>query len=208
MKNKALGVACMSIDTVEDKFWSWFKENENRLFCFEMNPKAIFTDLTFQLSNVNKDLTFELGPVLKNGKREFIISADGIKSAFPAVERLCTSIPVLEKWVIIKFRPRRNPINDLDYAGKKIKIDDVYYRFFRDKDPYKIGILLLFKEYVESEKELWGQIGLLLLDEALGEYDVETKIGSLSIESTASTYSNGALPLRELPDEFDRCFKN
>ena len=60
--------------------------------------------------------------------------------------------------------------------------------------------------YKEDEKSTWGQIGYLLLDEALGEYDVETKVGAIVFQSRESKHFERAHPLRELPKDFDDYF--
>ncbi len=190
----------------EDKFWSWFQDNDNKLFHFEQDQDAVFDELSEQLVKVNDNLTFEFGPILDNGKREFVISADGIRAAFPVVEKLHKSAPNLERWTIIKFRPRRIPINDLKIAQKDIKADNVHYLLFKDEQPDKVGILLFFEDYLEEERNIWGQAGFLLLDEALGEYDVETKVGAVTYDSISSKYFEHAQPLKDLALDFDNYF--
>lgn len=149
------------------------------------------------------DLTFEFGPV-KDGKREFVLSAGGIKAAFPAVEALYSKAPALPRWVWVKFRPRRVPINDLDYGGKKVRADDVRYLLAKDGD--KVGIVLFFDGYSDAEKTTYGQIGYLFLDEALGEYAVETQVGFIGFDSRESKHFDRSHPLRELPGAFDEYF--
>jgi hypothetical protein len=184
----------------EETFWKWFVANEPRLFHFESDQETIFGGLTRELNKVNSDLTFEFGPV-KNRKREFVISAGGIKAAFPAVEALYNKAPVLPRWVWVKFRPRRLPINDLNYGGKEVKADDVRYLLANDGD--KVGVVMFFDGYNESEKTTYGQIGYLFLDEALGEYAVETQVGFVEFHSRESKYFERSQPLRELPRAFD-----
>lgn len=184
----------------EDAFWGWFVANEPRLFAFESDQEAIFDALTQRLNRVNDNLTFEFGPVA-NGKREFVISAGGIKAAFPAVEALYRKAPALPRWTWVKFRPRRLPINDLDYGGKKVRADDVRYLLAKDSD--KVGIVLFFDGYNEAEKGTYGQIGYLFLDEALGEYAVETQVGFIEFQSRESKYFGQSHPLRDMPRDFD-----
>lgn len=181
-------------------FWKWFVANEARLFNFESDQEAIFDAVGRELNRVNSDLTFEFGPV-NNGKREFVISAGGIKAAFPAVEALYSKAPALPRWIWIKFRPRRFPINDLDYAGKKVSADDVRYLLAKDGD--KVGIVLFIDGYNDAEKGTYGQLGYLFLDEALGEYAVETQVGFIEFQSRESKYFNQSHLLRDLPREFD-----
>jgi hypothetical protein len=183
----------------EETFWSWFAANEPRLFKFESNQEVIFRELDRELKRVNPDLTFEFGPVSK-GKREFVISAAGIQTAFPAVEALYTKAPTLPRWVWVKFRPRRFPISDLEYGGKKVRSDDVRYLLAKDGD--KVGIVLFFDGYKDSDST-YGQMGYLFLDEALGEYAVETQVGFVDFQSRESKYFGRSHPLRELPSDFD-----
>lgn len=190
----------------EEKFWKWFQENENLIFNFETNRGYVFNELNFKLGKVNKGLTFEFGPIKEDGTREFIISADGIKKVFNAVELLYNKKPALTKWKIIKFRPRRNPINDLTIGNITVKADEVNYRLFKDENPNKIGIMLFFKNCQAGEKHKIGQIGYLLLDEALGEYDVETRVGAIVFEPADSEYYPQSRPLKELPEDFDGLF--
>ena len=185
----------------EEAFWKWFKANEPLLFSFEKNQEAIFNDLGARMARVNPNLTFEFGPV-KDGKREFVISAGGIKKAFPSVEALYNAAPSLPRWTWVKYRPRRLPINDLNFGGKRIKPDDVRYLMSQDGD--KVGIVLFFDGYNEKEKKIFAEIGYLFLDEALGEYSVETEVGFIEFQGHDSKDFAQSHPLRELPANFDR----
>jgi hypothetical protein len=184
----------------DEAFWMWFTANEPRLFSFEKNQEALFDELGAQMKRVNADLTFEFGPV-ENGRREFVISAGGIRAAFPSVEQLYNKAPSLPRWVWIKYRPRRLPINDLKYGGKSVKADDVRYLLTKDGD--KVGVVLFFDGYKDEEKGTFGQIGYLFLDEALGEYSVETQLGFIQFQGHDSKYFAKSHPLRELPVDFD-----
>jgi hypothetical protein len=186
--------------TPEADFWKWFTVNESELFAWESNREATFDKLAVAMRKVHPDLTFEFGPVV-DGKREFVISAGGLKAAFPAVESLYKSAPSLKHWEWVKFRPRRNPINDIEVGGRSMRVDDVFYLLARD-DP-KVGVILFFDGYSEKEKGVFGQIGYLMLDEALGEYAVETQVGFVEFQSRDSKYFPRASPLKELPAHFD-----
>lgn len=186
----------------EEEFWTWFTAHEARLFAFESDREAVFDALGEQLSRVNDHLTFEFGPI-ENGRREFVISAGGIKAAFPAVEALYSKAPPLQRWIWVKFRPRRLPINDLVYQGKTVRADDVRYLMAKAKDGEKVAMLLFFEGYNDAEKTIYGQIGYLLLDEALGEYAVETWVGFIEFQAPDSRLFDRSRPLYELPPEFD-----
>lgn len=184
----------------EADFWKWFLANETQLFSWESDREATFDKLAAAMQKVHADLTFEFGPVVE-GKREFVISAGGIKAAFPAVETLYKSAPSLKRWQWVKFRPRRNPLNNIEFGGKSASVEDVHYLLARDEP--KVGIVLFFDGYNEKEKSVFGQIGYLMLDEALGEYAVEMQVGFIEFQSRESKYFPQASPLVELPAHFD-----
>lgn len=199
-------LALFAGETKEAAFWRWFQVNEGRLFAFEEDRDRIFGDLAGALKKVHPNLTFEFSPVLPDGRREFVISAAGIKAAFPAVEALYSVAPKMEKWKFIKFRSRRFPLHDLEYSGRKIRAQDVHYVLFRDDSPAKVGIMLFLDGYREEEKTNFGQMGYLFLDEALGEYAVEMQVGAIVLQGRDSKYFERAHPLAELPKEFDGYF--
>ncbi|MBI2484268.1 hypothetical protein HYV71_03740 [Candidatus Uhrbacteria bacterium] len=198
--NNMFGFFDKNSQSAEEKFWKWFVANEQMLFSFQENQDQVFDMLTSELSKVNKNLTFEFGPV-REQKREFVISAGGIRDTFPFVERLATQAPPLEKWKITKFRPRR-PLSDtvIDFKGKTFSPDDIFFKL-HDRDG-KIGIQLFIKGYNE-DKDVFDELVFIFLDAALGEYDVETKVASIDFFDTDTSDFANAKPMTELATDFD-----
>lgn len=195
------GLSCQS---PEEKFWAWFVAHEDALYNFEDGQEKKSAMLSGQLSEIDENLTYEIGSKNKDGSRKFIISADGIKESFGAVEKLYAKAPSLPKWKFIKFRPRRAVPADIEYNGKVIKSEDVYYKLsFEDG---QIGITVFLKGYNDKEIYTYGNAGFLYLDQALGEYDVETKVGAVGFKSTASARFAGAKPITNLAKDFDRFY--
>lgn len=192
--------------SVEADSWKWFQKNEDMIFNFEKDTENTFDKLSLALSKVDPELTFEFSPIRENGKREFVLSAGGIKKSFPSVELLFNSAPELKQWTIVKFRPRRTPLNDLTFGGVSIKADDVYYNIYKDED--KLGVVLFFDNYSDKEHTTYGNLGYLFLDEALGEYDVETKLGFIEFHNKSSEHFDGAKPIRELATQVDEYYGN
>jgi hypothetical protein len=186
----------------ESDFWDWFRKHEVEIFHFEKDRENIFDRLAKSLSSVDRDLTFEFGPI-RAGVREFVISAAGIRSAFLSVMRLCDDQPALKRFHVTAFRPRRKNIGDIDYGGVQISSAKVFYHLCKDEDPQKVGILIFLPGHQEEKREILGQIGYLFLDEALGEYDMETKVGFIEIMGHDSKYFEGSHPLHELAAHFD-----
>lgn len=184
----------------EVAFWNWFAANEGRLFALDSEDDPLFSDLAEVLEAVHPDLSFELGSVT-DGRREFVISASGKPSAFPVVERLHRMAPHLGQWQWVRFRPRRLPLHAIEFGGKSVRVEDVHYALVRDAQ--RVGIILFLEAYSRAEQTVFGRIGQLLLDEALGEYAVACYLGFVELQSRASRYFPHASPLSELPAAFE-----
>lgn len=188
----------------EKRFWSWFQKSEDRLFHFERDQEAIFDELSRQMAAVDPNLTFEFSPVLEDGRREFVISAGGIKDSFPAVEALAAKAPALPRWTWVKFRPRRGFAVAMRLDDQEISTDQVRYVMFKDGD--LIGLLLFIEGFNDTQKTAFHQIGYLFLDHFLGEFDVETRVGFIEISSNDNEYFSQSRPLADLPEQFDAYF--
>ena len=185
------------------KFWKWFVEHEQDLFNFEKDKERIFDELADELQKVDGDLTFEFGP--KEATREFVISAGGIKRAFPVVTALTAAAPCLKNWQITAFRPRRDtlqtdPLQTVEFRGKSVDAKNV--RFTLLDNGQIAGIYLFIPGFQDGDTDL-QQIAYLLLDSLLGEYDVETKLGLIKLFSPEANTQGKRYPLSALPNAFD-----
>jgi hypothetical protein len=181
-------------------FWVWFQANEDRLFSFEREQDAVFDQLATALAQVSPDLTFEFGPD-EDGKREFVISAGGVRNAFPEVEALAGAAPSLPRWTILKYRQRRSPIMDMTINGTTVKPEDVEVALM--SNGRELGVRMFFDGYTQDTHQLWGMFCYLFLDQALGEYDVETKLNMIDFTAMSAKGNAVTYPLPSLPQLFD-----
>lgn len=147
---------------------------------------------------VNQHLTFEFGPKIE-GRRDFVISADGIREAFTAVEALYAAAPELARWKFIKFRPRRSPC-DISTGDITVKASGVRVHLKRYAN--NVDLTLYIPDFREEASNSFKTIAYLLLDEAIGEYDVETYVGGIAVKHISAA-SEDTLSLEELPPVFD-----
>lgn len=182
----------------ESAFWKWFQKNDAMLFDFEKNREIVFNQLTAEMHKVNSTLTFEFGPK-QNGQREFVISADGIRDAFPSVEKLYAAAPRLRNWKLIKFRPRREPL-DINFQG--ISVEAASVAVFIEPDGPKAALTVLIPAYTKAKHDSFAGLAFLLLDQALGELDVETRVGFVGVAAPSERYAQ-ATSLKNLPEAFD-----
>ena len=186
------------VTTIQQQFWDWFGQHEAELFEFEFNQERIFDELAVELQKVDPNLTFEFGP--QGEKREFVISPGGIKRAFPAVSALVDSAPRLKHWRVTAFRPRRSPPSIVEFRGKRVNPKEVQFTLL---DNGKVaGVYLFIPGFREDDADL-KQIGYLILDDVLGEYDVEARLGLIKMLSAETRTQGERYPLSELPARFD-----
>jgi hypothetical protein len=187
----------------QEWFWEWFEANEDKLYDFDTDRAKKFKELKTALSKVHPDLTFEFGPI-ENGARDFVISADGLKDAFPYVESLYAKAPVLNRWRFIKFRPRREGLG-ISIDGLKLNTEDIEVSLETDSD--KVGLTVFIKGYNEALKDSFTKAAFLLLDFTLGEYDMVTKVGFIEIKPYEEVSNYKRHNLSALPRIFDEFIK-
>lgn len=189
---------------VERAFWEWFRKNEPTLFEVVTAQEPICDSLMVYLHSIHPSLTFEVGPVLY-GEREFVISADLDISAFPHVESLYRAAIYLPRWKWRKFSPRRSPM-DINLNGVSVAAGSVKARVLRSATPDRTDVLLIIPSYRKEQHEDYATISWLFLRNALGEYDLVTKVGSVSMASSSQFEGIQAifdLSLVDFPGFFD-----
>jgi len=194
-------LSCKRAQATPEDFWKWFQSNEDRLFNFEKNREQTFDMLGAEMHKLNPSLTFEFGPI-EDGRREFVISADGIKEAFPQVEALYAAAPYLPRWKFVRFRPRRKPI-DVKYGGASVRAASVTVQLVQNGQVADVTVFI--PNYSEADRKAFVAIAFLLLDGALGEYDVEMRVGQINVDATPKAQAQTS-SLQDLPKTFDALF--
>lgn len=201
-------LSCLSMgifakESKEDKFWTWFQKNEDKIFEFEKDQESIFDEISAKLNAYKSDVVFEFSMV-KDGKREFVISADGLKDNLSAVEKLASAAPKMKRWEVIAFRPRMNDYAEMElvYAGKDLSPAKLWI-YYRVKDGH-FDLIIYHPEFTEEEKNLFVSGSYILLDTAIGEYDVVTGIRYIDHQRLPENPQEiGLIPFSELREVFD-----
>ena len=195
-------------ETREHQFWKWFQKNESKLFQFEKDQEPILDEISEQLSKYKEGIVFEISQE-NNGKREFIISADGLKELFPDVEALKDAAPKLDRWSIIAFRPRMKDYANfkLDYAGKEFDPAKIWI-YHRIQDGY-FDLIIYHTSFTEEERNAYVSGAYILLDMALGEYDVVKGIRYIDHQKLPDNPKDeGLMPFSDLRKIYDEYKKN
>lgn len=185
-------------------FWRWFERNEDRTFRFEEDQEAIFDEIRKEIRRVDPDLCFEISGE-KEGKREFVVSAGGIRTAFPSVSALCNAKPQLPRWIVIPFRQRMTQIMSIEIGGIKVDPDGV--TISHAEDGGKIAVIVYIpgvNNFGAQDKIPFQQAMYLMLDQAVGEFEVETKISSIELADPSEHPDLARVPIAELPNIVDQ----
>jgi hypothetical protein len=167
--------ALFSKPTAESRFWSWFSKNSDRLYHFDKDQEAIFDELSTALKEYKDGIVFEISAE-KDKCREFILSADGISDLFPHVSALAKAAPVFKKWKIMPFRPRMADYTrfSLEYAGYKFEPNSIWFHSRTEDDSF--DVIFYHSGLIEEDRNKFVSGTYILLDMAIGEYDVVTGI--------------------------------
>lgn len=196
-------------EPTEQAFWRWFAENSATYLQFEPgspHQNTALNQLENQLSRVHRDLRFEIGMQPEGAVRELVISADGHRELFPAVQTLVAAAPSLPEWKFTAFR-QRHRLNDvtLHIEGADYGADQLWFKLRPEGDV--LGVDLYMQRVSEPTSQSALMVCFLMLDIALGEYDVETKVGTINPQTAPEhPTSEGLKPFGTFPEEFDALY--
>ena len=159
---------------IPQDFWKWFIANSSHYTHLSEAPdmENRLDEFQQQLHKIDERLAFEfLGNPTDHS--ELIISADGDSEAFPVVQSLVDAAPQIDGWQIIAFRQRGDTECAIKMGDVDLGPEQMWFRLEADGD--KVGLNLYFGG-IELNDEVAGA-AFILLDNALGEYDMETKVG-------------------------------
>lgn len=181
-------------------FWAWFQANEAD-FPTTTEFDAEYGDaLSDQLNDIEPGLVYEIA-IPENGQKEFVISADGIKELIPAVRGLVNSAPSLKGWEIIAFRPRMDGFT-LDFGEHQFDSKELWC-WSRVEDG-NFDLIIYHSNYSDEIRSLLVNGTYILLDMALGEFDVMTGIRQIDHrELPEEPESVGLYRFEELRTVFD-----
>src|SRR5262249_18461644 len=130
-------------------------------------------------------------------------SADGNAELFPAVQEVVAAAPAIPGWAVKAFR-ERGPLDvSLEFGGRALSYDDIWFTAVRKGDG--LAVTLWIKGLTRENDGMLSRAALILLDNALGEYDAVTRIVELNrgpLPANPDTRP-GLHPLSQLPELVD-----
>ena len=143
---------------------------------------------------------------LSGQKKEVVVTSGGIKSSFPNVEKLVKSAPQDLGWKVTAYKQRKELPFTLGFDNTYfLNSGDILFKV--NENGEYLDIIVFF----EGQEELWDeqkkQIIFEFLDGIIGEYDTETYIGAIDIDSGPDSTFLNAEKFRENVDNFKKKVK-
>jgi hypothetical protein len=185
------------------KFWEWFSQNADQIRTAGAGQvrDGIAPELGTRLKECHPGLVWEIAA--DSDVWELCISADGNRDAFPAVIEMVEAAPAIPGWAVRAFRQRGKLDVSLEFAGHKLTYDDIW--FTADRVGNGLSVTLWIKGLTKETDRMLSQAALILLDNALGEYDAVMHIVELNrgpLPKNPETRP-GLHPLSQLPERVD-----
>ncbi len=191
----------------ETQFWAWVQENSEQLLSVESGDEKIAQTLAKRMTFYHKDLAVVLSTT--DDKRSIVISANGIRSAIPAVNKLVEAAPAMEQWRVVAFRQAKDDLSErtLTYKKMEFKPKNIYFKTFT-KDGH-FDVALYYPNYLKSKHDDYVGAGFLLLDMAIGELAVMTKVRYIEHRALPDDIEDkGYYPLTDLNKHLQTFYAN
>src|ERR1700677_2463849 len=181
--------------------WSWSSSNQSRFCNLEQERENLVPELVEHLRLLSPNLTIEF-EAPKNGVREMAISADGVEKDFPLVEQLVAAAPTMQGWHVVAFRqPSKIQGMELKYPGITLDTDRMWMMPIEDDQGF--DLIVFFPNYSDDRRNLFINATYVLLDNAIGEYNVVKGIRTLDFQKLPPVGDRrGILPFVDLPKVF------
>jgi hypothetical protein len=188
-------------------FWDWLAANTVRIQQeLKEDPQGASKEIRRAFKQFYPDLVWESSPA-ESGPWLFCVSADGDRKLFPQVEQAVKAAPMLSEWKVIAFRPRGSLDAEIEMGGRKLGYEDIWCSV--DAGTEGVDAKLWIRGLNPDSDEALSSAALILLDNAIGEYDAVMKINQLDrgplLDNPQKT--DRFFPLAELPKYLD-CLKS
>jgi hypothetical protein len=187
----------------DSDFWSWLRDNASRIQAAGREGAGSAADeLSRAFKKSYPDLVWEITPS-DSGPWIFCVSADGNPELFAAVKSAVADAPPIPGWDIKAFRQRGSLDAVIEMHGRKLGCDDIWCEVEAEGSQARVTLLVRGLT-VDLAEQLLGA-ALILLDNAVGEYDSVAKISELNNGPLPSKPQRSPtfFPLSELPAYLD-----
>lgn len=193
-----------------EKFWAAIAANRGQIDAAvkkglgSIERDAVLAVLVDVFDKSAPGIDFEFG-VDREGTFELIISAGGIRAKVAEVQSIVAAAPKFDNWRIIAFKPRQDLSLQLHVGAHVCEISRS--RVSWKELGGKFHVVVFLDVPIGTPKDVLTQVGFLVLDVALGEFDVMTHLGAIEGKPLKTASTVLSLPaIGEFVAAFDKRF--
>jgi hypothetical protein len=187
-----------------ETFWNWLGANTARIQkSIKQKTPGIWEEVSEQFESAYPELFWETTIPQEDEAWVFCVSADGDRDLFPRVQEVVNRAPQVPGWTIQAFRTRGVPDVEISMDGQTLDAKNVWCEV--ERVPEGVNLVLHLSDVTEETEETLTQAALVLLDNAVGEYDAVMKIANVDfalMEGKPKERDN-FFPLPKLPEYLD-----
>lgn len=185
-------------------FWAWVRGHVDALKQVKTGREPVTAELSAQLEKIEPGLVFELG--VGREPFELVISADGELQRFATVKRLVAAAGEVPGTKVIAFRPRKDVEGFSIKLPASQKLSGAMLWFTAEKDaqrPALVAVTVYVEGMTEENAEPLRNAAFMLLEAAVGEFDLETKVGAIDLVPAPEKPAPPLKKLKELGATLD-----
>ena len=189
----------------EEKFWSWFNDNNSRYYYLNQHSREIKEQLLTVFENKLHEycdrLYFEIGG-RPNEAQELIISAGGNVKFFKKAEKLVNESPQITDWQITALKPAMGINFKSVYEGLELDPQKAWFLpLISEKVKNRLALRLYFENYEADDENRFLNGSYQIIDTILGEKSASLDIDFLEVDKLPlNPPENGLIELVDLPE--------
>ncbi len=189
-------------------FWAEVTQTIDNLFAEEDEDQArqLMSGYQQQLKQIDENLTFHFERNETTECIEMVIGCDGYAQSIGSVMRLVEAAPAIDGLRVVAFNGRHDPVPpSVQVAGLNFTLEEFWFSLRVEAGALHLSVFL--DELVDPEAGNNPRVEavMVFLDALLGEFDLMTRVASLSwYELPEDPVDHGLLPLAELRTRFDQ----
>jgi hypothetical protein len=187
-------------------FWIWLADNTARVQAgIKRDADQMAEEVGDQFEKSYPGLVWEISPSDRGKPWLFCVSANGDRDLFPRVRQAVDEAPKVNGWTIQAFRPRGEVDSTITLNGQTLDGDDVWCEVERARGG-GVNLVLHIRGVTEETEDVLTNAAMILMDNAIGEYDSVMKIANLDLAllEDKPRPREDFFPLRDLPAFLDR----
>jgi hypothetical protein len=194
----------VKLDEQIKNFWDCFSSKEEFFYSNLLRKEtreATLSALNLEIAVIDDVLCFELGRV--GEQVELVLSASGVKESFPIAKKVSQLMPELNLFTLTTLKQPLD-LSTFKYCFKETTIfpSSVCYCLKENRRLFEVE--MFFDGFDSSKKQIFIDASYAFLDAAIGELEVATSIGNVTVAAKENSKlpSSSLLPFSRFKSDF------